>query len=92
MGRGEGPCGGQGTQQGGRQKDWAEKPVRVPGPSEIGRSGEAHCWDETIVALGYSVLEEEFNAMLRSRKIPLLLTFSHVDIPTRRGKLPTATH
>jgi hypothetical protein len=59
-----GPCGGQGTQQGGRQKDWAEKPVRVPGPSEIGRRGEAHCWPERIVVLREEMLEEEFNAIL----------------------------
>ena len=44
--------------------------MRVPGPSEIGRSGEAHCGDERIVVLGYSVLEEEFNAILRVTESP----------------------
>jgi hypothetical protein len=33
------PCGGHGTQHGGRQNDRASNPVNVPGINEIGRRG-----------------------------------------------------
>lgn len=90
--RGSGPCGGQGTQQGGRQKDWASKPVRVPGPSEIGSRGAAHSWDERIVVLGEAVLEADvFNAILRRRTTRLLeINFSGAEMnvaPIRRREI-----
>jgi hypothetical protein len=52
------PCGGHGTQQGGRQKDSASKPVSVPGPIDIGRSHDPHdCADCESVELVEGIVE-----------------------------------
>jgi hypothetical protein len=52
------PCGGHGTQQGGRQNDSASKPVKVPGPIDIGRSHDPHdCADCENVELVDGIVE-----------------------------------
>src|SRR5438045_29205 len=58
------PCGGQGTQHGGRQNDCGSNPVIVPGPIEIGRSGPPHC----CCILPELAAAEMFATILRKRE------------------------